>query len=159
MKYVFALAGILLLVSCQKDSIDNPYDQIQQQEEEEETASLDPTSIAGLHANIFKKTCSNSGCHDGTFEPDFRTIESTYNTLVNHPIIKNDPQASFSYRVVPGDVSASQLIARLEYDIDGNSGTMPLAIEPDSDWPEKKAEYIQNIKDWIAKGAPDAFDN
>ncbi|MBK7268515.1 MAG: hypothetical protein IPI07_03030, partial [Flavobacteriales bacterium] len=31
-----------------------------------------------------------SGCHDGTFEPEFRTIASAYNSLVYHPVIAND---------------------------------------------------------------------
>jgi hypothetical protein len=152
------LAGILLF-SCAKEPV-NPYDQIEDpnQETEEET-ELDPTSIMGLHANVFRPTCANSGCHDGTFEPDFRTVQSTYNTLVNQPIIKNDPQGTFSYRVVPGNVAASQLVARLEYDIDGTSGVMPLAVEPDSDWPVKRQEYIQHLKDWIAAGAPDPSGN
>ncbi|MCB0617591.1 MAG: hypothetical protein KDC43_21545, partial [Saprospiraceae bacterium] len=105
----------------------------------------------------FRPTCANSGCHDGTFEPDFRTVQSTFHTLVNHPIVKNDPQGTFSVRVKPGDVGASLLIARLTYDIDGNSGTMPLIVEPDSDWLEKKEQYIQDIKDWIAAGAEEGL--
>ena len=91
---------------------------------------LDLNSIAGLHAEVIVPTCANSGCHDGTFEPDFRTIESTYNTLVYHPIIKNDPMGTYEYRVVPGDPDASQFMARLTYDIDGNSGVMPLGRRP-----------------------------
>lgn len=154
------LLGGLLIACSEEDSFVNPYDLIEEENPQDTTQiDLDPTSLAGLHANIFGKTCANSGCHDGTFEPDFRTIQSTYGTLVNHPIIKNDPQGSFSMRVVPGDVAASVLIARLEYDIDGNSGVMPLVIDPGSDWLEKKEEYIQNIKDWIAAGAKDALGN
>jgi hypothetical protein len=65
---------------------------------------VDPNSIVGLHYNIFVPTCANSGCHDGTFEPDFRSIESSYNTMVNHPIIKNDPQGTYEVRVMPGNV-------------------------------------------------------
>jgi hypothetical protein len=153
------LVIVLVVISCQKEYV-NPYDtqdlpddNIVQGEE------LNPTSIEGLHANIFGKTCANSGCHDGTFEPDFRTIESTYNTLVYQPIIKNDLQGTYEFRVLPGNVNQSQIIARLTYDIDGNSGVMPLVIEPDSDWPDKSEEYIQNVKDWIAGGAKDVLGN
>lgn len=155
------MAISLLLLNCEAEEYQNPYDDIEQEEEmmSEENINLEPTSIAGLHANIFSKTCANSGCHDGNFEPDFRTIESTYNTLINAPIIKNDPQNSFQYRVVKGDVDASQLIARVTYDIDGNSGIMPLALEPDNDWEMNKETYIQNISDWIAGGAKDVFGN
>ncbi|MEL6846446.1 MAG: hypothetical protein AAFP02_24835, partial [Bacteroidota bacterium] len=149
----------LLVIACTKEPV-NPFDQIENPAlVETDTSEIDPVSIAGLHANIFGKTCANSGCHDGTFEPDFRTVESTYNTLVYHPIIKNDLQGSFEYRVLPGNDQASQLVARLTSDIDGNSGVMPLVVEPDSDWPAKKEEYIQNVKDWISNGARDLFGN
>ena len=49
-------------------------------------------------------TCANSGCHDGTFEPDFRTVGSSWNTLVNHPVIANDAAMSLhSGAWCPGD--------------------------------------------------------
>ncbi|MCB0705934.1 MAG: hypothetical protein KDC34_11515 [Saprospiraceae bacterium] len=156
--YGLLISGII--GSCKKEEHVNPYDLIDNtQPDSTATVLLDPTSLEGLHQQIFARTCANSGCHDGTFEPDFRTIESTYNTLVNHPVIKNDPQGSFTYRVVPGDVSSSQIIARLTYDIDGNSGVMPLALEPDSDWPEMKETYIDHVKTWIMAGALNASDN
>ena len=120
---------------------------------------LDPNSIEGLHARVFFPTCANSGCHDGTFEPDFRTIESSYNTLVWQPIIKNNPQGSYEYRVVPGEVNASVLWQRLNIDIDGQSGIMPLVVEPDSDWDEEKDNYLNNIQNWISGGAKDIFGN
>lgn len=150
-----------LFLSCQKEEYENPYDDIDTELPgmTEENINLEPTSMAGLQANIFGKTCANSGCHDGNFEPDFRTIESSYNTLVNAPIIKNDPQGSFQLRVVKGNIDASQLVARITYDIDGNSGIMPLAVDPSSDWETNKETYIQNIKDWIAAGAKDVFGN
>ncbi len=145
---------MFLTIACKKEAA-NPFDQLPDDEEPNEPGpSLDSTSLAGLHANIFRPTCANSGCHDGTFEPDFRSVSSTYNTLVNHPIIKNDPEGSYQFRVVPGDVEASLLVARLTYDIDDNSGVMPLVIEPDSDWPDKKEDYIRHIKTWIEEGAP-----
>ena len=169
MKWKFdsiVVLGIVLLIvfafgSCKKETYENPYQNIEEEDPTmiEDSLNIDPASIAGLHANIFSKTCANSGCHDGNFEPDFRTIESSYNTLVGAPIIKNDPQGSFEFRVVKGEVSASQLVARLEYDIDGNSGIMPLVIDPGNDWEAQKATYIQNVKDWIAGGAKDVFGN
>jgi hypothetical protein len=120
---------------------------------------VDPNSIVGLHYNIFVPTCANSGCHDGTFEPDFRSIESSYNTLVNHPIIKNDPQGTYKVRVMPGNVNQSVLWNRLTVDIDGQSGIMPLAIDPDSDWESNKEAYLQNVRNWIEGGAKDMFGN
>lgn len=145
----------LFTIACEKpEPYVNPFDSTETNNEEETNENeLDPASIEGLHATIFKPTCANSGCHDGTFEPDFRTIQSTYNTLVNHPIIKNDPQGSFEYRVIPNNVAESQLIARLTYDIDGNSGVMPLALEPDNDWESTSDTHIENIRKWIQNGA------
>ncbi|MBR9922014.1 MAG: hypothetical protein GYB31_14330 [Bacteroidetes bacterium] len=159
MKYtLLILAACLLFVwSCEKDTFENPYDLVDDTLQDSTGQELlEPTSLAGLHQQLFRPTCANSGCHDGTFEPDFRTIESTYNTLVNHPVIKNDPENSFTYRVVPGNAESSQIIARLTYDIDGNSGVMPLALEPDSDYPENKESYINNLRTWINAGAPNA---
>jgi hypothetical protein len=160
-RYLFNLSALLILFSaCSKNEHVNPFDPFKPKEDVtigEDSLSL--ASLAGLHQKVFKPTCANSGCHDGNFEPDFRTIESTYNTLVMQPIIKNDPQNSFSFRVIPGDPNNSQLVARLTYDIDGNSGIMPLVIEPDSDWLEKRADYIQHIRNWIEQGAPDVLDN
>lgn len=152
-KIIFSLS-FLFLISCDKEQPTNPFTEVPDPNgETENPIELAPTSLAGLHQNIFKPTCANSGCHDGTFEPDFRTIEGTYNTLVNHPVIKNDSENTYTFRVVPGNVDASQLVARVTFDIDGNSGIMPLAIDPDSDYEEKREEYVQNIKDWISAGA------
>lgn len=122
-----------------------------------DTISLE--SFAGLHQQIFSTTCANSGCHDGTFEPNFTTISSSYNTLLYQPIIKNDPAGSFSVRVLPGDPAASVLMNRLKTDIDGQSGIMPLAVDPDSDWLARKEEYISAIEAWIQDGAKDMFGN
>lgn len=160
-RYFFAaLCLTALLFACSKNEHVNPFDPFKPKDDvvvDDDSLSLE--SLAGLHQRVFRPTCANSGCHDGNFEPDFRTIESTYNTLVMQPVIKNDPQNSYTHRVVPGDPDASQLIARLTFDIDGNSGVMPLVIEPDSDWVEERENYIAHIRAWIAKGAPDALDN
>ena len=117
-------------------------------------------SFIGLHHNIFAKTCANSGCHDGNFPPDFRTIESAYNTLVNQPVVKNNPNGDFEVRVLPGNADLSVLYNRLTTDIDGQSGIMPLAVDEDvSDYNEKREQYIENVKSWINKGALDIFGN
>ena len=61
------------------------------------------------HKNILEPKCANPACHDGTFEPDFRTIEGSYNTLVYHPVTKNDEDLTYEHRVVPGDIRASDV--------------------------------------------------
>ncbi len=156
---VLSLTICLWITSCSKEH-ENPFDKFEEEVTEDSIpVQLDATSIEGLHANIFRPTCANSGCHDGTFEPDFRTVSSTYNTLVYQPIVKNDPQGSYAVRVKPGSVNESMLMARLTIDIDNNSGIMPLAVEPDSDWPNNSDAYIQNVSDWIQAGAKDLFGN
>ncbi len=157
-KYLLFLLIIpLLWASCTKDLPPNPYAESNQGNDTTAAKTLDSSSIVGLHTLIFKPTCANSGCHDGTFEPDFRTIESSYNTLVYHPIIKNDPQGSYTYRVAPFNPDKSVLINRLTVDIDGLSGIMPLAVDPGSDYPAKKGRYIAFVRKWISDGAPDMF--
>lgn len=151
--HITLIATFVLLLSCQKDdNMANPFDGevVNQDTVRLEITEADANSIAGIYKNIFKPTCSNVGCHDGTFEPDFRTIESAYNTLVYQEPIKND--GNYSFRVEPYNPSSSVILARLE---DRLAPPMPIQIEPDSDWPEKRSEYIDNIRTWIEAGAPD----
>lgn len=150
---------VLSLLGCGKDDLPaNPFDSSNDNDSTSQVY-LEPTSIEGLHQNIFKPTCANSGCHDGTFEPDFRTVESSYYTLVYHDIIKQNPSNPMDYRVQPGDADNSILMERLTVDIGGNSGIMPLAVDPNSDWEANKSTYLQNISDWINDGAKDIFGN
>lgn len=147
--------------ACKKtagDPIDNPYSKIDTSNQSggtDHNKVPDPASIEGLHKNIFKPTCANSGCHDGTFEPDFRTVQSTYASLVNQKPIKNDQAGTFNARVLPGNADASILIYRMTQDLGGNSGIMPLVLDPGSDYPSKKDQHIQNIRKWINDGAKD----
>ena len=148
---------IALLFSCEDDGGGvNPFDEqiVNQDTVVLELVNPDPASIAGIYQNIFRPTCANVGCHDGTFEPDFRTLESSYNTLVFQEPIKND--GNYLYRVNPGNPQTSVIMARLENSI---GPQMPIQIEPDSDWPAKKTEYINNIRTWITAGAPDISGN
>ena len=67
---------------------------------------------------------------------------------------KND--GNYDFRVEPYSPITSVLMARLS----GTIGpVMPIQIEPDSDWPEKKDQYIADIQTWIANGAPDIMGN
>ncbi len=104
------------------------------------------TSIQGLHKFIFQPRCANPTCHDGSFEPDFRTVESTWSTLVYQKVIKNDTDYSFTWRVKPRDISKSWLIERLSTD-DVVLGRMPLYAAPLT---ETEMNYI---KAWIQEGA------
>ena len=103
MRNLTFLILITVLFSCQKDTI-NPYDDPNLDPPQSNDTSYfnNPSSFSSLQNNIFQPYCNNSGCHDGTFEPDFRTIESSYSTLVYQPVIKNDMDASYEFRVKPG---------------------------------------------------------
>jgi hypothetical protein len=113
---------------------------------------VDSGSFIGLHKYIFSTTCAASGCHDGSFEPDFRTVQSAYNTLVNHKIVKNTTDNRFEYRVIPNDVENSMLYERVTT-TDNVLGKMPLY-----DFPLTPRE-VSFIEDWINAGAPDGFGN
>lgn len=115
---------------------------------------IDPNSIAGLYQNIFNPTCANAGCHDGTFEPDFRTIESSYYSLVYQVPVKND--GSLTFRVDPGNPGQSAIMKRMSGAI---TPAMPIEVDPGSDWDMKGDEYIENVRTWIANGALDLGGN
>lgn len=155
------LGLIALMMSCTDEAKDNPFNNpdLQEPVDSVNTDTLTPGSFAFLHYKVFRPTCANSGCHDGTFEPDFRTVESSYNTMVFQPVIKNDPGNSYEFRVKPGNANESVLMNRLTVDIDGQSGIMPLSIDPQSDWPSMEGTYEDYIRDWINNGAVDQFGN
>jgi hypothetical protein len=146
--------------ACKREEPVNPYDEISDENEVVNPIEALPVgNFAWLHAKIFSPTCANSGCHDGSFEPHFNTISSSYNTLVNHPVIANDAQFSFLHRVVPGDVGASLLYERLVNEIPNTTGIMPPVVDANSDWNDRKNEYLAAIASWINAGAPDMFGN
>ncbi len=157
-KYLLPLFLLFLLMACEDEADNNPYDDLEYPSEEIETVELDKQSLEGLHQDIFLPTCANSGCHDGNFEPDFRTIQSTYNTMVGHVALKGDPSGDITMRVVAGDADESMLIYRLTENLPNSSGIMPLSVEPDSDWNAKQSEHIDNIKAWINAGAKNSIE-
>lgn len=146
---------LLVLVSCYKeipDEVPNPFANAGKNNAGNEKDSLDPTSFAGLHKQIFSVKCAVPLCHDGSFEPDFRSIESAYSNLVYHQVVKNNPQETFVYRVIPYDVDNSWLIERLITE-DPVLGRMPLYANPLND------TEMQHIKAWINAGCPDMNGN
>lgn len=136
-----------MAMGCKKNEPENPFliDDTPTQ-----TDTLNPASIAGLHKNIFSVKCAVPGCHDGSFEPDFRTVQSAYSTLVNHKPIKNDSLKTFLYRVTPGHVDKSWLYERVTTN-DVVLGRMPLYSSKLSD------TELKNIETWIKNGAPDIY--
>ncbi len=150
------LATITLIAgfsSCTKeDSPENPYDQIDYSTSGNTLVNPDPNTIAGLHKNIFFPRCANPGCHDGTFEPDFRTIESSYATLVYQPVNKVtlDSIKIFSHRVIPNNTSDSWLIERLTT---STTEYMP------SNATRLSTTEIDHVKNWINAGCKDMNGN
>ncbi|MFN0274978.1 MAG: hypothetical protein ACKVPJ_04480 [Chitinophagales bacterium] len=129
----------------------NPFDTLTYENGVIDETIIDSNSFLGLHTFIFKPTCAIPACHDGSFEPDFRTVQSAYNTLVYHPVIKNDEDENYSFRVVPGDTTASWLYERITTD-DATLGQMPL-------YDTLTKPEMQTIIDWIANGAQDVMGN
>lgn len=152
-KYYF-LFVILLLTSCRKDLplSENPFDAIDYGTSNVIKDSLDANGIVAIHRDILLPKCSTPGCHDGSFEPDFRTVMSSYSTLVYHPIIKNNPDNSFTYRVIPYDTSNSVLQKRLNWNTFANiNDRMP----QDNIGTGLPQEDLDRITAWIQNGAKD----
>jgi hypothetical protein len=154
------LTLVLLVFGCKPKVPENPYSELTYvvNNENPNLEAIPATNFAWLHEKIFRPTCANSGCHDGTFEPEFRSVASAYNTLVNHPVITNNASNSFNYRVVPGDTAFSLLHERLTVFIPNTSGVMPLETSG-TDWFENSAMYISKIESWILAGAKDMYGN
>jgi len=153
---IHILIAVLLLVACAKENA-NPFAELEHSSPNPAVEFIPQDNFAWLHQRIFRPTCAASGCHDGSFEPEFRTISGAYNSLVQHPVIANDPAHSFEFRVVPGDVNASFLHERLTTFVPNTSGIMPLGVAVGSDWPANDDAYIAAITQWIQTGAKDMF--
>ena len=153
-RLIIVVLGILLVVinACNKETPDpeNPFDTIQDSNNTNTTDTVNKTSLLGLHRNIFSTKCAVPGCHDGNFEPDFRTVQSTFSTLVYAPITKNNIANSFTYRVVPGDTNLSVLYERI---------TNCCFVNTDDRMPQDNigtglpTSDIRNIATWILNGA------
>lgn len=152
-KWMIVAMVMIFVSSCKKDDApENPYDSIDYSQNTGSDTVLDPASIAGLHKNIFVKRCANPGCHDGTFEPDFRTVQSSWSTMVYQPvnIFTVDSINFFNYRVIPGDAEHSFLHDRIT---SATSDYMP------SNSVRLTATEINYIKTWINNGAKDMYGN
>jgi hypothetical protein len=153
---IFTVVSILLLfvLSCKKNKTEpeNPFDKIDRSTSSPTEANLDPNTIQGIHKNILSIKCANPGCHDGHFEPDFRTIQSSYATMVWNKVVKNNASQSYTYKVYPGDHLKSWLYERLVTN-DQDLGRMPLYA------PSLSSAELDHIKTWINNGAKDMFGN
>ena len=153
--FVFGMVGwmvflfVLMISSCKKEETpDNPYDNVNYNNGGNQDSVPDPASITGLHKNIFFPKCANPGCHDGTFEPDFRTVQSSFSTLIYMGVNKKtlDSVNFFNYRVIPNNEATSFLIERLTT---STSDYMP------SNGVRLGSTDMGNIRKWIQDGCPD----
>ena len=152
--FLVAMAAILTL-SCSKPASDtaNPYDGINKGTSKPPVQQqIDSSSITGIYTFILSKKCAIPSCHGKSFEPDFSSVDASYNTLVYHKVIKNNALNKFLYRVVPGDTAMSWLHERLVTD-DSILGRMPRYLPPLS---QREMHYINK---WIMNGAKDANGN
>lgn len=158
--------GVLIAIiifsfsACKKDKTPVPFqDKIFKVKSLEELNNL--TGFAALYQKIFKPNCAYSNCHDGSFEPDFRTMYSAYNTLVYHSVFKVWPDdTTIQYRVLPGkDRERSMIYIRMTT-WDGGTGLMPLyPADQEQMWIDNKEEYSEELFTWIEDGALDIFGN
>lgn len=162
-KYIIIL-GFVILYACTQTTVTeiepqplpqpfNPYDTIDYTIYQNPDIVLDSNSFLGLHTYIFSQTCNQPACHDGTFEPDFRTVQSAYNSLVNHQIKKNFPSNPLAYRVTPGEPNNSMMYYRITNHQPPNFERMPSSGNPLS------ANKIELIREWITNGAKDIYDD
>lgn len=157
-KYIiilFALAVFLLAIeSCKREDPlpHNPYDDVDYGPIGGSSYTPDPNGIVGIYENILRKKCSLPGCHDGHFEPDYRSIQSAWSTMVYHKIVKNTADSSYIYRVTPGDTGASIFWHRI------NRGDAQLQQMPATGQYLTSSE-LENVKNWILGGAKDMFGN
>lgn len=153
---IFFLLGIIF-TNCKKENSqlpDNPFDKIDYPDTTKVPYQLERNSISDLHKRIFSPKCAQPGCHDGNFEPDFRSIESSYATLVYHPIIKNNVNEDFDFRVVPFDTAYSVLFERITNCCFVNTNDR---MPQDNIGVALLAQDVADIADWIMKGAKDIF--
>ena len=157
--------GILMLFwACSESTITeelpipdapaNPFDDIIYNEGMVPDMPVDSNTFVGLHTYIFSQSCNRPACHDGTFEPDFRTVMSAYNSLVLHPVFKNyTGTEALPYRVSPGNPDESMLYKRITIHDPPNFEIMPSSGNP---LPESS---VALIKGWIQDGAKDIYGN
>ncbi|MBL0310373.1 MAG: hypothetical protein IPP77_12070 [Bacteroidetes bacterium] len=163
MKYnreIFLAASVVLVLflihSCKKDGLlpKNPYDAILRDDTTRQEIPLDSLTITYVHNKVLASRCALPGCHVGNFEPDFRTPQSSFSSLVYAPISKNNAAKTFFYRVIPFDTAKSVLHERItKCCFVNNNDRMPqdtIGVPlPDSS--------INLITQWIMHGARDMF--
>lgn len=156
--FIYACSETTSEVTIEPEAPENPFDGIDYNTDTTEEMQPDSNTFLGLHSYIFSSSCNQPACHDGTFEPDFRTVQSAYNSLVYHPVSKNydlatDGRNPLPYRVAPRDLDQSMMWDRLTMHNPPNFEQMP------SSGNALSQEKIDLIEAWISNGARDIYGN
>ena len=157
--YLFSLVILTacILISCKKDVQPyNPYADIIYPVNNINDNSSSPNSLTRTHEEVFEPKCNVLGCHDGSFEPDFRTPHSSFSTLVYHRINKNNLAQEFEYRVIPYDTANSVLWERITNCCFVNENDR---MPQDNIGIAMPQEAIDQIGSWIMDGARDLSSN
>lgn len=154
--WLMLLMGMLYISACKKEKPlpPNPYDSIDRGDTTSYGIPVDSLTITYLHTKLLLGKCALPGCHDGNFEPDFRSPQSSFSTLVYAQILKNNAAKEFTYRVIPFDTARSVLYERItNCCFVNNNDRMPQDNIgqglPDAD--------INLVASWIMSGARDMF--
>lgn len=114
------------------------------------------SSFQEIHSKIFIPKCANSACHGGAFEPNLSTPFSAFNTLVFHPVTKNNAEQKFTYRVIPYDTTQSVLHERITNCCFVNKNDRMPQSRIGGSLPQSEIDLINK---WILSGAPDIMGN
>ena len=161
LKHLFLIIPIALVVlyACKKDNEpmpDNPYDSIDRGDTSDTEIPVDSLTITYLHQKVLSSRCALPGCHVGNFEPDFRTPQSSFSTLVYAPVVKNNAANQFKFRVVPYDKDMSVLYHRVTNCCFVNNNDIMPQDNIGVGLPDSSRKLIER---WISSGAKDMFGN
>lgn len=161
LKSLFLIIPIALVVlyACKKDNEpvpDNPYDNIDRDDTSTTDIPLDSLTITYVHQKVLSVRCALPGCHVGNFEPDFRTPQSSFSTLVYAPVIKNNATNDFKFRVIPYDKNMSVLYHRITNCCFVNTNDIMPQDNIGVGLPDSSRKLIER---WISSGARDMFGN
>lgn len=151
--------ALMVLYACKKDDgvvPDNPYDDIDRGDTTGNEIPVDSLTITYLHQKVLSVRCALPGCHVGNFEPDFRTPQSSFSTLVYAPVVKNNATNDFKFRVVPFDKQMSVLYHRITDCCFVNNNDIMPQDDIGVGLPDSSRQLIER---WINTGARDMFGN
>ncbi len=156
--WVFPAAVLLLAIhACKKDApanTKNPYDSINRTDSSTNNILVDTMTITYVHQKVLSTRCALNGCHDGHFEPDYRTPQSSFATLVYAPIVKNDTANHYKYRIIPYDTRHSVMYIRVTNCCFVNTNDRMPQDNIGVPLPDSSINIIRN---WIMHGAKDMY--